>query len=109
MCRTVTTLGVVLLCLWFGLLSLDLLSALSAQSCPGSSGCYPWRAEGSVGGRWSYESKSGNLASAFVQAVLVAVAALFLGLKSYREKALSAIKIGGVLAVVGAAAFLTLL
>jgi hypothetical protein len=63
------------------LFSLDLISAVMAQPCPGSADCYPWGAEGPAAGRWSYDSKTNYLVRGFAQVGLLAGSGLFLILR----------------------------
>jgi hypothetical protein len=72
------------------LFSHDLISAVSAQPCPGSDGCYPWGAEGPAAGRWSYDSKTNYLVRGFAQIGLLAGSGLFLILRLSGDYAFSA-------------------
>jgi hypothetical protein len=68
---------------------LDLISAISAQPCPGSAVCYPWGAEGPAAGRWSYDSKTNYLIRGFAQVGLLAGSGLFLISRLGSDHALS--------------------
>lgn len=65
-----------LVLLWF--LSRDLVSALSAEPCPGDLDCYPWGPDGPGAERWSYASKTNYLVRGFSQIALLAGAGLYL-------------------------------
>ena len=74
---------------------LDLPYAWHAQPCSidRSSGCYPWGAEGSVGGLWAYASKKNYLISCVFETI-VSCAALVSALVLPQGRRIFALLIG---------------
>lgn len=83
--------GILLLLALVGLLSIELLTALGAQTCSESvyPGCYPWGAEGPAADLWSYASKTNYLIRGFGQVGLLIAAGGSLIWHAGRDRALS--------------------